>query len=207
VTEAGVGSVVTLVRDGEWLARFGVGDTLKPDAETLVQTLAALGKRVHLLSGDSPVAVAPIAASLGIVEVCAAAGPEAKRAYVRRLKSAGAVVAMVGDGVNDAPVLAQADVAVAMGEGADLAQASADAVLVSGDLAALGDAFRLAARTVRIVRENLGWAVAYNLVAIPAAAAGLVTPWIAGLGMAGSSLAVVLNALRLRRASAAPETR
>ena len=195
----GQGSPVALVRDGEWLAWFELGDSLKPDAGALVRRLAMLGKRVHLLSGDSPGAVHRVAAALGITEVCAAAGPDAKRAYVQRLKSAGALVVMVGDGVNDAPVLAQADVSIAMGQGADLARTKADAVLVSGELGGLGDAFALSARTTRIVRENLGWAIAYNLLAIPAAAAGLVTPWMAGLGMAGSSLAVVLNALRLRR--------
>ncbi len=192
------GGVAGLVRDGEWLAWFELGDRLRPDAAALVRRLATLGKRVHLLSGDSPAAVARVAAALGITNVCAAADPDAKRAYVERLKSARALVAMVGDGVNDAPVLAQADVSVAMGQGADLAQAKADAVLVSGELGGLGDAFALSMRTTRIVRENLAWAIAYNLLAVPAAAAGLVAPWMAGLGMAGSSLAVVLNALRLR---------
>jgi Cu2+-exporting ATPase len=206
VHETGTGSMAGLVRDGEWLARFELGDTLKPDAQALVRRLSALGKRVHLLSGDTPVAAARVATTLGIAAVCAGADPDAKRRYVRQLKSAGALVAMVGDGVNDAPVLAQADVSVVMGQGADLAQAKADAVLVAGDLGALGDAFGLCARTTRIVRENLGWAIAYNLLAIPAAAAGLVTPWIAGLGMAGSSLAVVLNALRLRRSARGLET-
>jgi P-type Cu2+ transporter len=192
-------SMVALVRDGEWLAWFEVGDSLKADAAALIQRLVTLGKRVHLLSGDSPAAVARAAAALGVTNVCAAADPAAKRAYVERLKSAGGLVAMVGDGVNDAPVLAQADVSIAMGQGADLAQTKADAVLVSGELGGLGDAFGLSVRAMRIVRENLGWAIAYNLLAIPAAAAGLVTPWMAGLGMAGSSLAVVFNALRLRR--------
>ena len=207
VLESVTGSVAALVRDGEWLGQFELGDTLKRDAEALVRRLSALGKRVHLLSGDTPAAAARVATTLGITNVCAGANPDAKRTYVRQLKSAGALVAMVGDGVNDAPVLAQADVSVAMGQGADLAQAKADAVLVAGDLGALGDAFALCARTTRIVRENLGWAIAYNLLAIPAAAAGLVTPWIAGLGMAGSSLAVVLNALRLRRSAPGREIR
>ena len=193
------GSVAVLAREGGWLARFELGDRLKPDAQVLVRQLAALGKRVHLLTGDGAGAAAGVASALGITAVRAGADPVAKRAYVRELKAAGAVVAMIGDGVNDAPVLAQADVSVAMGQGADLARAKADAVLVSGELGRLGDAFGLCARTAGIVRENLGWAIAYNLAAIPAAAAGLVAPWMAGLGMAGSSLAVVLNALRLRR--------
>jgi Cu2+-exporting ATPase len=154
---------------------------------------------VHLLTGDNAGAAAAVARAVGIDRVRAEADPRAKQGYVRALQAAGALVAMVGDGVNDAPVLAQADLSIAMGQGADLAQAQADAVLVSGALGTLGEAFDLAARTMRVIRQNLSWAFVYNVAAIPAAAAGLVTPWIAGIGMSGSSLAVVLNALRLRR--------
>jgi Cu2+-exporting ATPase len=129
----------------------------------------------------------------------ARASPEAKQAYLRELQRQGRVVAMVGDGINDAPVLAQADVSVAMASGAHLAQARADAVLVSNRLSDLAEAVLLSRKAIRIVRQNLLWATLYNAVAIPAAVAGLVTPWMAGIGMSGSSLAVVLNALRLRQ--------
>jgi Cu2+-exporting ATPase len=130
--------------------------------------------------------------------VRAEADPAAKQAYVAGLQRGGATVAMVGDGINDAPVLAQADVSIALGTGAELAQARADAVVVSGDPLALGQAFDLARATMRVIRQNLLWATVYNLAAVPAAAAGFVTPWMAGIGMSGSSAAVVLNALRLR---------
>jgi Cu2+-exporting ATPase len=192
-------TVVYLVAEGAWLARFELGDTLKPGAVELVRRLEALGKRVHLLSGDGAGPVRAAAATLEIGAVCAEAEPAAKQAYVRGLQQSGAIVAMVGDGVNDAPVLAQADVSVALGTGAELAQTRADAVLLSGDPRALAEAFALAQRALKVIRQNLVWAVVYNLVAVPAAAAGLVTPWMAGVGMSGSSLAVVLNALRLRR--------
>ena len=167
-----------------------------------MRRLEGMGKRVHLLSGDAAGPVQAAATALGIAAARPEADPGTKQAYVRTLQQAGAVVAMVGDGVNDAPVLAQADVSVALGTGADLAQTQADAVLLSGDPAALADAFDLAGRAMRVIRENLAWATLYNLAAVPAAAAGFVTPWIAGIGMSGSSLAVVLNALRLRRSSA-----
>ena len=196
---AAAGTTVTLAAAGEWLARFELGDTLRPEAAALVRRLGRLGKRVHLLSGDAASAATRVAAAVGIELIEAEADPDAKRAYVRRLKAAGAVVAMVGDGVNDAPVLAQADVSIAMGQGSDIAVTRADAVLISGELDGLAEAFERAGRTSRIVRQNLAWAAAYNLAALPAAALGLVTPWMAGIGMAASSLVVVANALRLRR--------
>jgi Cu2+-exporting ATPase len=189
---------VFLARTGEWLARFALSDAIRPDAARLVAELKRAGKRVHLLSGDTPSAVQAVALALEIDRWTAAASPEEKQAYVRTLQGEGRVVVMVGDGVNDAPVIAQADVSVAMGTGAELAQLRADAVLLSSSPAALADALGLAARSLAVIRQNLLWATVYNVVAIPAAALGFVTPWLAGVGMSGSSLAVVLNALRLR---------
>ncbi len=192
-------TLIYLAGQGEWLARFETGDPLRRGARELVRALEQMGKRVHLLSGDHATAAERVAREAGITQVRAEADPGTKRAYVQNLQREGAVVAMVGDGVNDAPVLAQADVSVAMAQGADLVQARADAVLLSGDLAGLTAALGLAARTLRVIRQNLFWAAAYNLAALPAAAAGMVSPWMAGIGMSVSSLAVVSNALRLRK--------
>jgi Cu2+-exporting ATPase len=195
-------TVVYLVSAGAWLAQFELADTVKPGAAALVRRLEAMGKRIHLLSGDAEGPVRAVASALGIVAARSEADPAAKQAYVTALQQAGAIVAMVGDGVNDAPVLAQANVSVALGTGAEIAQTRADAVLLSGEPGALAEAFELARSTLRVIRQNLVWAALYNLAAVPAAAAGLVTPWMAGIGMSGSSLAVVANALRLRRRSA-----
>jgi Cu2+-exporting ATPase len=195
-------SEVVLASAGRLVARFTLQDRLREDAPALIRSLVAAGRRVHLLSGDAVAAVDVVGDSLGIERRRSRASPEAKQAYLRELQREGRVVAMVGDGINDAPVLALADVSVAMASGAHLAQARADAVLVSNRLSDLAGAVGLTRKAIRIVRENLMWATLYNAVAIPAAVAGLVTPWIAGIGMSGSSLAVVLNALRLRRPEA-----
>jgi Cu2+-exporting ATPase len=188
---------IYLARDAEWLARIALSDALKPGADELVAALHADGKRVHLLSGDAAPAVAEVARRLGIAEVRPEATPDVKREYVRALQAGGRIVAMIGDGVNDAPVLAQADVSVAMAGGARLAQVQADAVLLTGDSADLLRAIRHARQTVRVIWQNLAWAIGYNALAVPAAMAGWVTPWMAGIGMAASSLLVVLNAGRL----------
>jgi Cu2+-exporting ATPase len=140
---------------------------------------------------------ARIARQAGIRECHGGASPEAKLRYVEALQAAGAVVAMVGDGVNDAPVLGRAQVSIAMGSGTDIAQAAADFLLLSGDLDAINAALLLARKTRRVMRQNLLWALAYNLVAVPLAAFGLVTPLVAAIGMSGSSLIVAANALRL----------
>ncbi len=184
------------------VARFSLGDRIKPQARELVGTLRASGRRVHLLSGDGPGPVHEVAQFLGIDVARAEATPVDKRAYVRALQREGAVVAMIGDGINDAPVLAQADVSVAMASGAALAQTNADAVLLSGQPADLLRALALSQRTRRIIRQNLAWGFGYNLLVIPAAVAGLVSPWLAAVGMSASSLLVIANALRLRRTQA-----
>ncbi|HSQ80812.1 MAG TPA: heavy metal translocating P-type ATPase, partial [Casimicrobiaceae bacterium] len=191
---------VWLGRDGAWIAGFDLVDTLRPEAAAVVQRLRAAGKRVLIWSGDAPAAVGAVAASIGTEGFEAGLLPQDKHARMVALQRDGAIVAMVGDGINDAPVLAQAQLSIAMGSGALLSQTTADIVLLSGRLHGLLDAFEIARRTRSIVRENLAWALAYNVIALPLAAAGLVTPWLAGIGMGASSLLVVLNALRLGRA-------
>lgn len=181
-----------------WLA---LGDTPREQAPLLITALQQQGIRVHLLSGDGEAAVAGLAANLGIAAWQAGASPEAKLAYVRQLQSQSRRVLMVGDGVNDAPVLAQADVSLAMGSGTDVARASGDMVLMGDDIGQLSPALALSRRTLRIIRQNLSWAAVYNLVALPLAIAGHITPWLASLGMALSSLLVVSNALRLIKRS------
>ncbi|QNP40413.1 heavy metal translocating P-type ATPase [Lysobacter solisilvae (ex Woo and Kim 2020)] len=183
-------------------ARFEIRESERHGAREALQALRDAGMHVHLSSGDAADAVARFAQALGIVDAHARQTPEAKLALVRRLQHEGRHVAMVGDGSNDAPVLAGADVSIAMGEGAALAQGAADLVMTSPSLTRIPAAIALARRTRRIVRQNLGWALAYNLLALPLAMAGLVTPWLAALGMTLSSLAVTLNALRLARATA-----
>lgn len=191
-------SEVWLVCDGQPAARFLLGDRLRPDAVEAVRGLEALGLTVLLASGDQVPVVAAVAQRCGIERWQAACTPEAKHALVSALQTDGAIVCMVGDGVNDAPVLAQAAVSVAMGSGAVLAQQSADLVLTGPRLGTLVDGIVHARHTLRIMRQNLGWALGYNLVAVPLAAGGWLSPWLAGLGMAASSLLVVVNALRLR---------
>ncbi len=190
---------VALADETGWLAIFRLGDQLRAEAGGLVRRLNALGCKVTLLSGDSTEAVRPVAAALAISDAHGGMTPQDKHDFIARMQERGAVVAMVGDGVNDAPVLAQAQVSVAMGGGTELARNQADIVLLGENLERLAEAVTLARRTQRIVRQNLGWAFAYNLSAIPLAMMGWITPWMAGIGMSASSLLVVANALRLQR--------
>jgi Cu+-exporting ATPase len=185
--------------DGAARAIFVVADTIKPTSAEAVAQLKELGLRPVLLTGDNERTARAIADEVGIDEVIAEVMPSDKADVVRRLQSEGHVVAMVGDGVNDAPALAQADLGLAIGTGTDVAIEASDLTLVSGDLRAAGDAIRLSRATLRTIKQNLGWAFGYNLAALPLAAVGLLNPVLASAAMAFSSVSVVSNALRLRR--------
>ena len=182
-----------------WLATFVFDEDLRPDAAAAVAALHAAGARVALLSGDRPLAAQRLARQAGIEEAQGGLTPDDKLRAVRQWQQAGRRVAMVGDGLNDAPTLAAAHVSFAFGRAVPLAQAQADFVALGDRLSAIAGALAQARRTLRVVRQNLAWAAAYNAVGVPLAVAGLMPAWAAGLGMAVSSLLVALNALRLSR--------
>jgi len=188
-----------LCQGDQWLAVFELEDQIREQAPVVIRELQQAGLQVQLLSGDAREAVEHTAEQLGITDYFYSQSPENKLEHIRRLQADGAIVAMVGDGVNDAPVLSGADVSFAMGSGTQLAHASADMVLLSEQLNHLLSGLTMARRTMKIIRENLGWAVFYNLLALPLAASGMIAPWMAALGMSASSLVVVVNALRLRK--------
>ena len=181
------------------LARFRFAEVLRHDAHASVDLLRASGLAIELLSGDAPARVAAVARELGVARARGDASPADKLAAVAALQAEGHRVAMVGDGLNDAPVMARADVSFAIGDGPALTRSHADFVLLSGTLADVAAARTIARRAMRVVRQNLAWAVAYNAVCVPVALLGWFPPWAAGLGMATSSLVVVLNALRIDR--------
>ncbi|NKI35385.1 cadmium-translocating P-type ATPase [Wenzhouxiangella sp. XN79A] len=181
------------------IATFGIDSRLRRGARELVAGLEQAGIEVHLASGDRAVNVRRIAEQLGIEHAEAGMSPQDKLARVAELQAQGARVAMVGDGINDAPVLAGADIAIALAEGAAIARTQADLVATGRDLRPLVDLFRRAPKVRRVIRQNLTWALTYNISALPLAAVGLVPPWAAAIGMSASSLAVVLNAQRLGR--------
>lgn len=203
--EAWVESGDTLIALGDELgvfAYFRIGDQLRPEARVLVESLQKAGKEVVLLTGDAPAVAKHVAAELGISSVFANMTPQGKHECVQALQAAGAVVAMIGDGVNDAPVLAQAQVSIAMGGGSQLARTQSDFVLLSENLDCLRMGLLRAHKALMVIRQNLWWSFAYNFVALPLAIAGYVTPWLAGIGMSASSLLVVLNSLRIQRMEA-----
>ena len=180
-----------------WLATFTLRQQIRPGAKELVTLFEKAGLQLHMLSGDQPGPAQAVARALGIQSVQARCSPRGKLEFVQSLQAAGRKVVVLGDGINDAPILAAADVAFALGQAAPLAQSHADFVLPGAQLCLVAQTWLLAARTMRVVRQNLGWALVYNLACIPLAVAGWLPAWLAGLGMACSSLVVVLNALRL----------
>jgi copper-transporting P-type ATPase V len=206
----GAGRTVVLVAwDGRVRGAIGVADTPKPEARPVVDELHRMGFQVALLTGDNARTAAAVAGELGIERVLSEVLPEDKVAEIAGLQEEGRVVAMVGDGINDAPALVQADLGVAIGTGTDVAIEAADITLLSGDVDGVLDALRLARRTYRHIVQNLGWAFGYNTAAIPLAAVGLLNPVVAAAAMAFSSVSVVANSLRLRRfrrATTAPTT-
>ncbi|MFI8593130.1 heavy metal translocating P-type ATPase [Microbacterium sp. NPDC078428] len=192
-------TVIAVAVDGRALGAIAVADTVKPTSAAAIRRLRALGLRPILVTGDNAGAAHEVARAVGIDDVRAGVTPQGKLDIVRALQAEGRVVAMVGDGVNDAAALAASDLGLAMGGGTDAAMAASDITIVSDDLGAVPVAIRLARRTLAIIRGNLFWAFAYNVAAIPLAMLGLLNPLIAGAAMAFSSVFVVMNSLRLRR--------
>jgi Cu+-exporting ATPase len=195
-----------VVRDGQVIGMLAVSDPVKPTTQAAIHALHADGIRIVMLTGDSRTAAQAVAAKLGIDEVEAEVTPDQKGAVVKRLQAQGRKVAMAGDGINDAPALAQADVGVAMGTGTDIAMESAGVTLVKGDLLGLARARKLSHATMRNIRQNLAWAFGYNSVGVPIAAGVLypffgllLSPMIAAAAMSFSSVSVITNALRLRK--------
>ncbi len=200
------GPHVVLADAQGWLASFELGEDLRPDAAATVAALRAQGLTVHILSGDAAPAVARVAQALGLREARGGCTPQDKLAFLQAAQQHGRKVMVVGDGLNDGPALAGAHVSFAFGRAVPLAQAQSDFVVLGESLREVSTALLLARRTLRIVRQNLAWALAYNAACVPLAVAGWLPAWLAGLGMAASSLLVVLNALRLAGGTHAEET-
>lgn len=193
------GQWLLLCNETQPVAWFCLSDQVRKDVKTTLQHLRHLGLEIQMLTGDYSGAVQEVANDLGIQHVVSNVSPEQKLEHIRTLQASGARVVMVGDGINDIPVLAGAQTSIAMGSATDLAKTNADAVLISSEIARLGDAIELARKTQRIIRQNLGWSLTYNLLALPLAAAGFIAPYMAAIGMSASSLVVVGNAMRLTK--------
>ncbi len=202
--EEGQGSTVYLgkrsqtTKNTQWLAKFKLEDEIRAEAAEAISAIKKMGIDVTLLSGDKQQVVDNIASTLGFQYAIGELLPEQKLQHLQQAQQQNEIVAMIGDGVNDAPVLAGAQVSIAMGEGSQLAQVSADMVLLSENLALLPEAIQTAREMQRIIKQNFAWAILYNILAIPLAASAMLAPWMAALGMSFSSLVVVLNALRLK---------
>lgn len=192
-------TVMLTAIDGVYAGFVAVADTIKETSQEAVSRLEAMGIGVIMITGDNARTAKAIAQQAGIKQVLAEILPEGKAAEVKRLQAEGFRVAMVGDGINDAPALAMADIGMAMGTGSDVAMEAADVTLMRGDLTSIADAIEMSRRTMRNIKQNLFWALGYNTIGIPIAAFGLLEPWVAGAAMALSSVSVVLNALRLQR--------
>jgi Cu2+-exporting ATPase len=197
--DGGISTHVFLGVEGNPVAWFDLEDELRPDVAATLQSVRELGLKLALVSGDNRAAVEDVAARLGISEFHAECSPERKLEIIEQAQARGERVVMIGDGINDAPVLAGADTSIAPAHGALLAQTSADVIMLGDSLSPVTTAIDMSRRTMRIVRQNLAWAIVYNALALPLAAAGFVPPWAAAIGMSASSLIVVLNALRLNR--------
>ncbi len=192
-------NVIYLATDKRYIASFVLSDSIRQEAGALIDQLHQHHRQTHLMSGDRKRSARNISDQLGIKHCLADLKPEDKLKHVNALQQNNAIVVMTGDGVNDAPVLAGADLSIAMGKGTQLAAATADMILISNNIEHIYHGYLIAIKTLRIIRQNLSWALLYNLTAIPAAAMGYVEPWLAAIGMSASSLVVVLNALRLNR--------